>query len=175
MTRPRPAEPTTTPTPSDAPAAGADGGATAAGAGGPWLLDELPSAGEFTRLALWMAGALAGVTTPTHAALGRHFHALARRLGWPVRGVRVYRPGRVEAMSLLADAVVGTGRLSVASVFGAPRCAVTADGAVATDEDVWLGQTWYYPVSSPAASAVAVEFEDEQASRVVFVKVGRAA
>ena len=136
------------------------------------LIADLPPAGEFTRLSLWMAGSLAGVATPTHAALGRHCRAMAKRLGWRVRGARSQRPSRADAMVLFAEAVVGTRRAAIASVFGPPRCAVMADGSVATPEAAWLGQTWYYPVTSPSAVAVAIEFADEHACRIVFVGLG---
>jgi hypothetical protein len=147
------------------------------------ILLELPEVGEFTRMALWMVGAFAGLSTPTHASLGRHFRAMAKRLGWPVgrdwqepsggaedkRG-KPAGPSAAAAMTLLADALVGSSRSAIASVFGPPRCAVAADRAVLAGDAVWRGQVWYYPINHPSADAVAVEFDgEEQARRVVFV------
>jgi hypothetical protein len=148
------------------------------------IMLELPEVGEFTRMALWMVGAFAGLSTPTHASLGRHFRSMAKRLGWPVgrdwqessgavnkRG-KPASPSAAAAMTLLADALVGSSRSAIASVFGPPRCAVAADRAVLAGDAVWRGQVWYYPINHPSADAVAVEFDgEEQARRVVFVGV----
>jgi hypothetical protein len=138
-------------------------------------LDDLPTVGEFTRLALWMAGSAAGVTTAVHAAQGRHFRGLARRLGWnhrrkPRQAVRP--PGPDASMGLLADALVGTSRTAIASVYGQPRCAV-AGRDVLTGGDVWDGRVWYFPLAHPAASLVGVEFDADRqhATRVVFVSM----
>lgn len=134
---------------------------------------DLPAVGEFTRLSLWMAGAVAGLSTDAHAAQARHFRRLARRVGWPVRHGRALRPGRREAVPMLADALTGTSRAAIGSVFGPPRCAVTG-WSVVTGPAAWGGAVWYYRLSNPAADAVAVAFDaDGQACRVVFVGMGR--
>lgn len=145
---------------------------TSSSAAGTLTLADLPSAGEFTKLALWMAGSLAGVSTPAHAALGRHCRSLARRLGWPTRRAKSHRPDRADAMTLFADAVVGTSRDAVGAVFGEPRLATAPDGTAAARDAVRRARTWYYPTAGPAPSLVAIEFADDHACRVVFVRTG---
>lgn len=144
--------------------------AEAAAGTDPDLLAGLPSVGEFTRLALWMAGAQAGVSTPAHAAGRQAFRSLAGRLGWSTRAVRPRRSTRPDAMAIFTEAVVGTSRVAVASVFGPPRRVVTADGRVTAGEAYWGGQAWYYPLTEPS-TAVVIEFADTHACRVVFVSV----
>jgi hypothetical protein len=135
---------------------------------------ELPDVGEFTRMALWMVGSIAGLSTPTHASLRRHFQTMAQRLGWPT-GQRPSRKSAAScrprsAMKLLADALTGSSRAAIASVFGPPRCATAADHALLCGSDVWRGRVWYYPILHPAHDAVAIEFDgDQQARRVMFV------
>lgn len=133
-------------------------------------LKALPEVGDFTRLALWMAGALAGLSTTTHTLQRKHFRMMAKRLKWPVgKALGRPRPGMASAMPLLTDAMIGTSRAAIASVFGPPRCAMT-DGEVVAEEAVWRGETWCYEIDNPAAQAVMITFtEDEVAGRVVFV------
>jgi hypothetical protein len=157
--------------------AGSPAPADASGGRGDHLAD-LPAVGEFTRLALWMAGSAAGLKTAVHAAQGRHFRGLARRLGWTARR----KPGRAAgppapdtSMGLLADALVGTSRSAIVSVYGLPRCAA-AGRDVLTGNDVWDGRVWYFPLAHPAATLVGVEFDADRqhATRVVFVSVDAA-
>lgn len=133
-------------------------------------VNDLPAVGDFTRLALWMAGALAGITTQAHAAQRRHFRSMAKRLGWPVgKALAEPRPGMASAMPLLTDAIIGTSRAAIASVFGPPCCALTDDEFV-TNDAIWSGEVWYYGISNPAASAIAIAFSvDETASRLLFI------
>ena len=133
-------------------------------------VSDIPAVGDFTRLALWMAGALAGMTSPTHSAQRRYFRAMARRLGWPVgKALSQPRPGMASAMPLLTDAIIGTSRAAISSVFGPPRCAL-AEGQFVNDDAVWSGDVWYYAISNPAASAVSIEFNiEEAAGRLVFI------
>lgn len=142
--------------------------------------DDLPAVGEFTRLSLWMAGSVAGLRTAVHTAQAKHFRGLARRLGWEAKrkprrpAVRPTAPD--DTMALLADALVGTSRSAIVSVYGLPRCA--ADGRdVLTGADVWDGRVWYFPLTHPSATLVGVEFDDdrEHARRVVFVSMDDAA
>ncbi|HEX8911403.1 MAG TPA: hypothetical protein VF796_03515 [Humisphaera sp.] len=148
----RPAEPTAPPPPGSPPLAG------------------LPAVGEFTRLALWMAGTIAGLSTPTHAAQGRRFRAMARRLGWSVCGRRGRVPTGDAALAVLAEALVGSSRWAVSGVFGPPRFSV-ADDPVSDADAVWSGRAWYYAMRRPGVSAVAVEFADDLVRRVVFVRL----
>ena len=167
---PQPAEPGSDAVPA-APLAADRGEPALLGSASPASLSflDLPAAGEFTRLSLWMAGALAGVATPTHAALAPHCRAMARRVGWTARGSKRHRPGPADALALLADAVIGTSRAAIASAFGVPPCAAITEDAAQATEAAWGGPTWYYPVRSPAAVAVAIEFDGGHARRVAFV------
>ncbi|QOV89629.1 hypothetical protein [Humisphaera borealis] len=131
---------------------------------------KFPAVGDFTRLALWMAGALAGMSSPTHSAQRRYFRTMAKRLGWPVgKALSQPRPGMASAMPLLTDAIIGTSRAAIASVFGPPRCALT-EGELVNNDAAWSGDVWYYGISNPAASAVSIEFNiEEAAGRLVFI------
>jgi hypothetical protein len=133
------------------------------------ILLELPAVGEFTRLSLWMAGSLAGVATSTHAAQGRHFRDMARRLGWSAAR-RAAAPSGDAALALLAEALVGTTRWAVNSVFGQPSYAV-ADSSVSDVDAVWSGRAWYFPMRHPGVSAVAVHYKGDLVDRVVFIGV----
>lgn len=137
----------------------------------------LPAVGDFTRLALWMAGSLAGVETATHAAQTKRFRRLARRVGWAAPG---RRPNREAGMALLSDAVVGTSSDAVSSVFGRP----TAEAGGRAEPRTGVGRrspersrpvppvgAWLYPLAGTAGGAVAIEFTDGVASRTVFVRV----
>ena len=82
---------------------------------------------DFTHLALWMAGTLAGVVTAALLARGPFFRALIRRAGWAKRSARsigggggAKRPTPAESLPLLADAVLGNSKCAVAAVFGPP-------------------------------------------------------
>ena len=133
---------------------------------------ELPEVGEFTRLALWMAGSLAGLASLTHAAQGRHFRTMAKRLGWPVRRREGEPVDHDAGMRLFSDAVVGTSRNAIASVFGLPRYTVS-DSPAASADSVWPARVWYFTLARRSAMAVAIEFKNHTASRVVFVSWGR--
>ena len=137
----------------------------------------LPQVGEFTRLSLWMAGSIAGVVSDTHASLACHFRDMALRLGWQAgHGQRKpARPTGDVALGMLAEALVGTRRAAVVSVFGPPRYAVTDRNPGTASEDVESARVWYFAMSSPNVSAVAVEFSQDIVSRVVFMGLSQAA
>jgi hypothetical protein len=131
---------------------------------------DLPAVGDFTRLTLWMAGALSGLATPTHSAQRKYFRSLARRLGWPVGKALLHpRPGIPSAMPLLNDALFGTSRAAIASVFGPPHCGRRGSDIVQNDA-VWDAGVWFYPLTNPGASAMSIAFTpDETAGRVLFI------
>lgn len=139
------------------------------------------SVSEFTQLALWMAATLAGLVTSVLLARGPFFRALARQVGWlPVQtgpdGRPIRRPTRERALPMLADAIVGTTKAAVASVFGPPRGAVlygadevaTSAGA-GVGHSFWDADTWYYPLPRTGKLAMAIEFDENYAKNVQFI------
>jgi hypothetical protein len=137
------------------------------------------SVSEFTQLALWMAATLAGLVTSVLLARGPFFRALGRQVGWlPVQtgpdGRPIRRPTRERALPMLAEAIVGTSKAAVASVFGPPRGAVVFGAAdeVATDgagHSFWDADTWYYPLPRTGKLAMAIEFDENYARAVQFI------
>src|SRR5687767_8109321 len=83
--------------------------------------------GELSQLALWMAASLAGMVTAVLAARTPFFRTLMRRIGLASadatesRGIRTRRPTREQSLPMLAEAIVGSSKSAIASVFGPPR------------------------------------------------------
>ena len=72
---------------------------------------------------------------------------------------------------MLADAVIGNTKSGVAWVFGPPTSAVLAPNtAVVLQANFWQANTWYYPLPSNGPLAMAVEFTDDLARRVQFLR-----
>ena len=129
---------------------------------------------DFTHLALWMAGTLAGVVTAALLARGPFFRALSRRVGWARRSARVLgggggkRPTRRESLPLLAEAVLGNSKCAVASVFGPPRGAIL-EGDVNKHSNYWQADTWYYPLPKSGPLAMVIRFDEDFAEKVEFL------
>ena len=131
---------------------------------------------EFTHLALWMAGTLAGVVTAALLARGPFFRALSRRVGWAKRSARslargrgtARRPTRKESLPLLADAVLGNSKCAVASVFGPPRGAILL-GETHNQSNYWQADTWYYPLPKNGPMAMVIQFDEDFADKVEFL------
>lgn len=155
---------------------------TAPGEGDPGSCSE-ESVSDFTFIALWMAGSLAGLMTAALIKQAPLFRSLMRRLG--LRGpehahashkhkaVAKYasRPSPQEALPMLADAIIGCSKSAVARVFGPPHSAIISsrmtDPKPAT---FWLADTWYYPVPRIAPLAMAIRFTDDLARTVEFIR-----
>ena len=131
--------------------------------------EHLPeSAGEFSQLALWMAANVAGVVTGVLLARGPFFRELARRVGHG--RPRRHAPPQRKSLALLAQAVIGSTRQTIESVFGPPR-SISLDeiGVVVHPRQVYrLSDTWYYPLPRSLPLAMAINFQDEIATTVEF-------
>ncbi len=128
---------------------------------------------DFGQLALWMAATLAGMVTGVLVARAPHFRRMQRSVGVAApKGKRrqFARPTKTESLPLLAGAIVGTSRNTVAAVFGPPRAAVV-NGAIepgSAGSSMWQAQTWYYPLQQEQSLAMAIEFVDDSARHVEF-------
>jgi hypothetical protein len=142
---------------------------------------------DFTGFALWMAASLAGLVTAALLSHAPAFRALARRFGWigpagrpkstgPARKPRSAKPNRRQALPLLADAIVGNTKSSIARVFGPPHSAVLAPAAAQSysaeppDTLFWQADTWYYPLPRNGQLAMAIQFGDDLAQGVEFLR-----
>ena len=72
-------------------------------------------------------------------------------------------------MPMLADAILGNSKCAVASVFGPPRTAVVTEPTTLTPT-YWDADTWYYPLPKADRLAVAIQFEDDYATGVQFLR-----
>ena len=132
---------------------------------------------DFGQLALWMAATLAGLVSAVLVARTAHFRrmerAVGRSAGLPGRHRRrVDKPTPEESLPLLAEAIIGNSRSSVAAVFGPPRGAIVSGPVSLGDAGsaMWQAQTWYYPLRQQQSLAMAIEFDDDAARHVEFFK-----
>jgi hypothetical protein len=140
-------------------------------------------ASDFTFIALWMAGSLAGVMTAALISQATRFRALMRRLG--LRGPAGAnasgkhksgpkhrgRPSPEEALPMLADAIIGCSKSAVAKVFGPPHSAIISSRVDnLKPATFWLADTWYYPLPRNAPLALAIRFTDDLARSVEFIR-----
>jgi hypothetical protein len=138
---------------------------------------------DFTFIALWMAGSLAGVMTAALISQAPLFRSLMRRLG--LRGPhsanpsqkhkRTGKPSRKpspkEALPMLAEAIMGSSKLAVAKVFGPPPSAVMSSRIAASKTPTfWHADTWYYPMPRNGPLAMAIRFADDSARAVEFIR-----
>ena len=132
---------------------------------------------ELTELALWMAAGLAGMVTAVLLARAPFFRGVMRRLGRtlppPRNAYRARRPGRARSLPLLAEAIVGSSKATVAAVLGPPRSAVLASVAPAPTSTYWQADTWYYPLPPEGPVAMAVRFDEDFARSVEFIAAPR--
>jgi hypothetical protein len=153
------------------------GGATGGTGGG--------AVSEFAQLALYMAASLAGMVTAMLVARRPFFESLMRNVrgrgakgdgdkpARPRRAARgVLRPTAEESLPMLAEAIIGNTKAAVASVFGPPRSAalrgIIKPGSKAPA--YWQANTWYYALPRNDALAMAIEFLDDAARRVEFIR-----
>ena len=131
---------------------------------------------ELSQLALWMAASLAGMVTAVLAARTPFFRSVMSRMGLVsgegVTGARrAKRPTREQSLPMLAEAIVGSSKSAIASVFGPPRSAVVMHAAGApAGATYWHADTWYYPLPKSGPLAMAIEFEGDDARRVEFLR-----
>ena len=147
-----------------------------AGGGAATALSVSNGVGELSQLALWMAASLAGMVSAVLAARTPFFKSVLRRLGISDSAesrpkVRKLRPGREKSLPMLAEAVVGSSKSAIASVFGPPRSAVVMQaGGGGTGATFWQADTWYYPLPKSGPLAMAIQFNGDDASRVDFLR-----
>jgi hypothetical protein len=89
------------------------------------------------------------------------------------------RPTRDQSLPMLAEAIVGSSKSAIASVFGPPRSAVVMHAAVAVTgggagATYWHADTWYYPLPKSGPLAMAIEFQGDDAQRVEFLRAPEA-
>ena len=75
--------------------------------------------------------------------------------------------------TVLAEAIIGNTKAAVASVFGPPRSAAlrgVVKANAGTGSGYWNATTWYYPLPRNESLAMAIEFEEESARRVEFIR-----
>jgi hypothetical protein len=82
--------------------------------------------------------------------------------------LRKLRPDREQSLPMLAEAIVGSSKSAIASVFGPPRSAVVM--AAAAGATFWQADTWYYPLPKSGPLAMAIEFDGDDARRVEFLR-----
>jgi hypothetical protein len=145
------------------------------GGGGTTAMAVSHGVGELSQLALWMAASLAGMVTAVLAARTPFFHSVLRRLGLTsgeLDATRGKRPTREQSLPMLAEAIVGSSKSAIASVFGPPRSAVVmhANGVPTGGATYWHADTWYYPLPKSGPLAMAIEFHGDDARRVEFLR-----
>jgi hypothetical protein len=126
---------------------------------------------EFGQLALWMAAGIAGLVTAALLSRGPFFRKLANRIG---RGRRCRKPPSLQrSQAILAEAIIGSSKATIESVFGPPRSvAIDQIGVIVYPRLVFrLADTWYYPLPRRSRLALAIRFQDQMATRVEFLQV----
>jgi hypothetical protein len=126
-------------------------------------------AGEFAQLALWMAASVAGLVTAAILSRGPFFRKLASRVG---QGRFRHKPSPPQhSLAMLAEAVIGSSKATIESVFGPPRSvAIEQIGVIVHPRLVFrLADTWYYPLPRRSPLAIAINFRDQNATQVEFV------
>jgi hypothetical protein len=143
---------------------------------------------ELSQLALWMAATLAGMVTAALTARTPFFRGVMRRLGIAPDATESRngsarrapaRPAREHSLPMLAEAIVGSSKSAIVSVFGPPRSAVVMHAAAAaaavagagtSGATYWHADTWYYPLPKNGPLAMAIEFQGDDARRVEFLR-----
>ena len=116
--------------------------------------------------AIAVAMALSGSRSPVAAWFKSRFGAPRTRAmrEWLGRYVRGQAP-----FAALRDAIVGSAKGAVVTVFGPPRTAMLGRGV--TKLSIWRSDTWYYPLDRADRSAIAIRFEGNVARDVEHIRV----
>ena len=133
-----------------------------------FLAHEPSSPGnEHSQLALWMSAGLAGMVSAVLLARAPFFQSLLARFG-PERRAR--KPSPEKSLPMLASAILGSSRSTIQAVFGPPRSAVIDGiGVVVHPQQVyWQSDTWYYPLRRQGPMAIAINFDEDLATKVEF-------
>jgi hypothetical protein len=76
---------------------------------------------------------------------------------------------------MLAEAIVGSSKSAIASVFGPPRSAVVMHAAaIPSGATYWQADTWYYPLPKSGPLAMAIVFNGDDARVVEFLRAPEA-
>ena len=123
---------------------------------------------EHNQLALWMSAGLAGMVSAVLLARAPFFQSLLARFGPEKR--RAKKPSPKKSLPMLASAILGSSRSTIQAVFGPPRSAVIDGiGVVVHPQQVyWQSDTWYYPLRRQGPMAIAINFQDDLATKVEF-------
>ena len=157
-----------------------DGNGGAGAAPGTTALALSNGVSELSQLALWMAASLAGMVTAVLTARTPFFRTVMRSVGiTPASeshpGMRALKPGREQSLPMLAEAIVGSSKSAIVSVFGPPRSAVVMHATAAgTGATYWQADTWYYPLPKSGPLAMAIEFHGDDARNVEFLRAPEA-
>jgi hypothetical protein len=108
-----------------------------------------------SRLGQWLRGFFDGLD-----------HSTRRRLQSRVHG-QMLSPAR------LRERILGRPKAHIAAEFGPPRTAVFASHTPVAQPAFWRGDTWYYAIDPRSELAMAVSFENDQASAVEFFQAPR--
>jgi hypothetical protein len=123
---------------------------------------------ELSQLALWMAGNLAGLVTAVMLARGPFFRKISAGIG---RGkCHTNPPSPTDSLTLLANAIIGSGKEMIEAVFGPPRSIALEElGVLVHPQHLFrAADIWYYPLPRKGAIAMAINFHDQTATRVEF-------
>jgi hypothetical protein len=74
-----------------------------------------------------------------------------------------------QPFAALREAIVGSAKGAVKTVFGPPRTARLGRGA--NRPSIWRADTWYYPLDRADRSAIAIRFEGNVAREVEKISV----
>jgi hypothetical protein len=132
------------------------------------IVERSSPANQHNQLALWMAACLAGMVSAVMLARAPFFRRLLARFG--PANPRARKPSREKSLPMLAGAILGSSRSTIQAVFGPPRSAVVEGiGVVVHPQQVyWQSDTWYYPLRRRGPMALAINFQDDLATKVEF-------
>ena len=130
--------------------------------------DKSHGGNEYGQLALWTAAGLAGMVTGMMLARAAFFEALLKRVGRGRRSDR--KPSPTQSLPMLAGAIIGSSKSTIQAVFGPPRSAAVPEvGVVVHPKQVyWQSDVWYYPLRRQGPMAIAINFDEDLATKVEF-------
>lgn len=130
--------------------------------------DDTSLGSVHNQLSLWMAAGLAGMVSGMMLARAPFFEELLARFG-PEK-LRRKKPSPRKSLPMLATAILGSSRATIHAVFGPPRSAVVEGVAVVVrpQQIFWQSDTWYYPLRRQGPMAIAINFQDDFATKVEF-------
>lgn len=118
-----------------------------------------------------MAAGLAGMVSGMMLARAPFFEGLLARFGRDKSRAR--KPSQEKSIPMLASAILGSSRATIHAVFGPPRSAAIEGVGVAVhpQQVFWQSDTWYYPLRRQGPMAIAINFQEDHASKVEFFTI----